>query len=114
MFMRQHRLKPHRTIDYVVMNEPCKFARIMPPQQTHSYEHIQQSSQHVTAVQQQTARAWTGNMRQQRLRCHRTLNYVVIRGLPKFGRISPPQENAQLWARTAGQSAAANSKSLDM
>jgi hypothetical protein len=53
--MRQHRLKPHRTIDFVVMTEPSKFARIMPPPQTHSYGHIQQGSQQqqMFAVQQE-------------------------------------------------------------
>jgi hypothetical protein len=31
-------------------------------------------------------------MRQQRLHFHRTFEYVVTRGLLKFGRIMPPQQ----------------------
>jgi hypothetical protein len=79
----------------------------MPPQQTHSYEHIQQSSQ-----QQQTARAWTGNMRPTP---HFSLNNR-LRSNTWTAKIWPhnaASANAQLWARTAGQSAAATSKSLD-
>jgi hypothetical protein len=84
--MRKPRLTTYCTIDQILINNISNIARIISPQQAHSWGHIQQCSQHL-----QITRACSGIMRNPRLTIHDTIDQMLTNNISKIARIIPPQ-----------------------
>jgi hypothetical protein len=85
MNMQQTCVKCYRSINAVGIKQLSSFTCKFPPQEAHSRGRVQQCSQ-----QSPTTSACFKNMRQPRLKCHLTINYVVLKRLSSFtGKFSP-------------------------